>query len=442
MPFTDKQVSALRPRVHRYEVPEPGRTGLSVRISPHGTKSWAFRYRFHGKQKRILFGLYPAVSLADVRMKLADAQKQLRDGRDPGVLLADERYARRTAPTIDAVIDEYLTRHAAKTMRPTTAKEDRRILEKEVLPMWKGRLAQDITRRDVIELLHRIEDRGVYVMRNRVAGVLSRLFMYALNQGMVNGSPAMKLPRLRKVGNHKVEQARGRFLSKDEIRSLWLNLNKIRITPAMRAALKWTLVTGQRRGEVAGTPRREIDEAAALWRIPAERTKNGQEQLLPLPPLALQVLAEADAARVRPQPTRLHRKDRRPHDSTPSIWLFPSSRHSQPITPEAMTCAIVRHRVALGIGDATVHDLRRTMATWLGELETPKDLISALLNHTPKGITDLHYNKASLLGPKQKAMDTWSAWLTRVIAGEAVEGNVVVSITRARRIQPRSMIQA
>jgi len=62
MPFTDKQVNAFRPKNARYEVPEPGRTGLSVRISPHGFKSWAYRYRLQGEQKRILFGLYPDVN--------------------------------------------------------------------------------------------------------------------------------------------------------------------------------------------------------------------------------------------------------------------------------------------------------------------------------------------------------------------------------------------
>jgi integrase len=97
-----------------------------------------------------------------------------------------------------------------------------------------------------------------------------------------------------------------------------------------------------------------------------------------------------------------------------------------------MTCAIVRHRATLGIGDATVHDLRRTMATWLGELGTEKYLVSALLNHAPKGVTDQHYNMASLLGPKRKAMETWSAWLERVIAGEQVAEDVI-PISRARR---------
>jgi integrase len=432
MPFTDRQVNALRPKKKRYEIPEPGRTGLSIRVSPHGVKSWAFRYRFHGEQKRIIFGTYPALSLADVRLKLAEAQKQLREGSDPGALVAKERQAIRRARTVEEVVTEYLTRHASKTFRPATIKEDRRILEKEVLPLWRGRLAQDITRRDIIELLNAIEDRGVYVLRNRVAGVLSRLFLYALNQGMVNGSPALQLPRLRKVGQTKVEQARGRFLSKEEIRSFWTNLDKIPITPAMRAALKWCLVTGQRRGEVAGTLRSEIDEATAVWTLPATRTKNEREQLLPLPSLALQILREADHARVRPQPTRLNRKDRKPYDATPSPWLFPSSRHAQPITPAALTCAVVRHRKALGLGDATVHDLRRTMATWLGEFGTPKDLISSLLNHAPKGVTDQHYNQATLLDPKRKAMERWAAWLERVIAGKAVSEHVV-PMRRAQR---------
>lgn len=432
MPFTDKQVHALRPKQTRYALPEPGRTGLEIRVSPHGAKSWAFRYRYRGEQKRMLFGAYPTLSLVDVRIKLGEAKKHLREGRDPGELVMDARRALRATPTVADLVREYLTRHAEKTMRPSTVKEDRRILDKEILPVWRGRLAKDISRQDVMDLLNAIEDRGVYVLRNRVAGVLSRLFLFGLDQGIVAASPAVQLRRLKKVGAVKVEQPRSRFLSKDEIRSFWLGLDTIPIIPAMRAALRWALVTGQRRGEVSGTARNEIDDATQLWTLPGTRTKNQREQLLPLPALALQLLVEADRARIRPQPARLNRTDRLRYDPTPSPWLFPSSRHSRPITPAAMTCAVVRHREALGIGDATVHDLRRTMATWLSELGTPKDLVSAVLNHAPKGVTDQHYNQATLLRPKRKAMDTWSSWLSRVIDGEPVEENVV-PIACARR---------
>jgi integrase len=432
MPFTDKQVNALRPKTVRYEVSEPGRSGLSIRVTPHGVKSWRFRYRLHGAQQRIVFGTYPSMSLADAHLKLAEARKQLETGLDPGALAAATRHAQRAAPTMAALAQEYLERHAAKTMRAATIREDTRILNREILPVWRGRLVKEIGRQDVMEILNGIEDRGVYVMRNRVAGVLSRLFLFALDQGMIDASPAIKLRRLKKIGNKKIEQPRSHFLSKEEIRAFWHNLDTVPITPSLRAALRWALVTGQRRSEIAGTLRNEIDDGAALWTIPSIRTKNEQEQLLPLPSLALQVLSEADAARIRPQPTRLNRKDRQPHDGAASLWAFPSKRLGQPIKPGALTGALNRHRDALGIGEGTVHDLRRTMATWLGELGIAKDLISALLNHAPKGVTEQHYNKASLLGPKRKAMETWSAWLERVIAGEQVEENVI-PIARGRQ---------
>ena len=424
MPFTDKQVNALRPRRTRYELPEPGRTGLTMRVSPHGVKAWCFRYRYRGEQKRLVLGTYPALSVADVRVQSADAKKRLEAGQDPGVQVSAEREATSAAATVDDMIHDYL-QHAADTMKATTVKEDRRILTKEILSQWRGQLAKDITRRGIMELLNAIQARGVYVMRNRVAGVLSRVFLFALEEGLIDASPAVKLRRLKKVKTHKVEQPRTRFLTKEEIRAFWHNLDAIPISPSLRAALRWALVTGQRRSEIAGTPRTEIDDVAALWSMPDTRTKNEQEQFLPLPDLALRVLSEADAARIKPQPTRTNRKDRPSWDPTPSPWLFPSARHAKPITPGSLTCAINRHRKALGIGDATVHDLRRTMATWLGELGTPKDLVSALLNHRPKGVTDLHYNKSTLLGPKQHAMATWADWLERVIAGESVPENVI-----------------
>jgi integrase len=112
--------------------------------------------------------------------------------------------------------------------------------------------------------------------------------------------------------------------------------------------------------------------------------------------------------------------------------LFPSTHHAKPITPAALTCALVRHRKTLGIGDTTVHDLRRTMATWLGELGIAPDLIGALLNHSKKGITGQVYNQATMLDARRQAMERWSAWLERVIAGDSVEEHAI-PISRARR---------
>ncbi len=93
MRFTDKGIAALKPKSERYEVWEDGRTGLGVRMSPKGRKSWNYMYRFNGKARRMTLGTYPAVSLASARVKHASAKELLAKGTDPGALHVEKRRA-------------------------------------------------------------------------------------------------------------------------------------------------------------------------------------------------------------------------------------------------------------------------------------------------------------------------------------------------------------
>ena len=176
MPFTDKQVAALKPKPERYEKKEPGRTGLGIRVTPKGRKSWTFVYRYGGKQKRMVFGTYPRMGLADAHIALDEAKKKLEHDVDPGLELAEEREAERNSETVADLVDEYLERHARKVMKTTSAREDERQLNREVVPEWGQRRAKDITRRDIIKLLDRIEDRGspVHAQQDRRA-VITRV---------------------------------------------------------------------------------------------------------------------------------------------------------------------------------------------------------------------------------------------------------------------------
>src|SRR5690606_19732331 len=158
------------------------------------------------------------------------------------------------------------------------------------------------------------------------------------------------------------------------IHTFWHGLERADATPQTKLALRFALLTGARRAEVAGATRAEIDDAEKLWRLPGERTKNGRPNVVPLPPLALSLIAEADRHRAKPLPVRPNRKDRAPYDPTPSPWLFPSRIGKKPLEPAALTRALNRNRAVLGFdGDAppTVHDLRRTFATYHAELGTP-----------------------------------------------------------------------
>ncbi len=80
MKFTDKGIAALKAKAERYEVWEDGRTGLGVRVSPKGRKSWVYMYRFDGKARRMGFSTYPAVGLANARVKHAKAKVLLEKG--------------------------------------------------------------------------------------------------------------------------------------------------------------------------------------------------------------------------------------------------------------------------------------------------------------------------------------------------------------------------
>ena len=249
-----------------------------------------------------------------------------------------------------------------------------------------------------------------------------------MDRGIVDASPAVGIRRLD-------EQSRDRFLSREEIRAFWEGLDKADMTPQVRTALRFLLVTGQRRAEVAGALRSEIDDDEAVWHLPADRTKNRRPHLLPLPPLAKNLVEEADAARSRPLPVRPNRKDSKPYDPVPSPYLFPSTRHGKPIEPAAITRALNRNRGILGIGDATVHDLRRTFATWHSEIGTSAEVLSALLNHAPVTTTAQVYDRATNLEPRRKAMQTWCGWLGRVVAGKDVAENVV-SLNARRKAAP------
>ncbi len=430
MSFTDRQIAAFKTKSQRYEKMEPARTGLGMRVTPRGIKTWTYRYRFAGEQKRMVFGNYPLMRLSAAHKALADARDKLARGIDPGVEIAQERAAERNAETVAEMADEYIRRHCEPNLKPSTTAENRRLLDRNVLPKLGKLKARDITRRDLILLLDGIMDRGTPVSRNRVAGVLSGMFNMAMDRGIVNASPASGIRREKEGGG------RERFLTAEEIHSLWNRLDDADMFPQLRLAIRFALVSGQRRSEVAGASRAEIDDAEALWTLPGERAKNGKENLIPLPPLVMALVEEAGKYRVRPVPARLNRKDRPAYDAEPSPFLFPSRVVGESIKPAALTRALNRNREKLGIGDATVHDLRRSFATAHGELGTPPDVIAGLLNHTVPGVT-ARYNRAVNLARRREAMTRWCAWLALVIDGnfkeaeKMREGAEVISLEHA-----------
>jgi integrase len=426
MRFTDKCVAALKPKGHRYEVWEDGRTGFGVRIAPSGRKSWLFMYRFGGKARRMTLGQYPRIGLASARVAFAEAKRRQDHGQDPGALALAEKRSEREASTGRELVSEYLER-SAKDLKSYAA--IKRILEADVVSVWGSRKANSIKRRDVILLLDSIVDRGAPVMANRTLGWIRRMFNFAISRDIMEANPCfgIEIPSR--------ESKRERVLTDGEIVNLWHGLTRARANDDIRIAAKLILVTAQRPGEVSGAAKSELDlDGQRVWLIPAERSKNGRPHVVPLSPLAVELFRKALA-----------------QCAGRGENLFCNISGSNVLSSEALGHTFLRNSKVLGIqrppwpddgsfadpSEAMAlrrerrrqsfapHDLRRTAATRMTELGFTRFVVDRLLNHTESGVGSV-YDRYEYLREKREALEAWAARLEEIVTGrKADEGKVV-----------------
>lgn len=414
MRFTDRSIAALKAKADRYEVWEPNRTGLGVRVSPAGRRTFIYMYRFQGRPRRMTLGTYPAMGLGTARVKHAQAKAALEKGADPGAAHVEQRRAARQAETVKDLADEYLVKWAKPRKR--SAAEDERILNKDVLPEWGKRKAKDIARRDVILLLDKIVERGSPIQANRTLAVVRKMFNFAISRDILDATPVAMVKAPAK------ENQRERTLSSDEIKALWAGLDRADMSPAVRLALRLELATAQRKGEVVGARRAELDMAENVWTIPAERSKNGKAHRVPLSPFAVDIINQAIALADTQAEARAGRLGL--SEIAEPEWLFPSPRDGRPITPESVNHALRNARSTIGIEDVTPHDLRRSAASAMASLGINRLVISKVLNHVETGVTAV-YDRHGYDQEKRHALDTWAAHLEAIVSGKPKPGNVV-----------------
>ena len=192
--LTTKTVEAIKPDPNqRREIPDQALSGLYLVVQPSGAKSWALRYRYAGKPKKLTLGRWPVMGLADARAAASNAIETVDHGDDPGAAKKATKAARLEAQLserdkIKTLVEQFGARHLSTLKSGETVKRE---LNRHVVAIWGERNIQEITKRDVIDLLDVIADSGRVVTANRVRAYLGKFLNWAVERDILSVSPAM-----------------------------------------------------------------------------------------------------------------------------------------------------------------------------------------------------------------------------------------------------------
>jgi integrase len=393
--FTDLTIKSLKPGSIRKEIPDPGCAGLYVIIQPSGHKSFAARFRFHGKSRKLSLG---TLSLAAARKAAAAALHEAKEGRDPAAAKQAAKVERRTieATTFRSVAERYMSLKAGMrrdgdgkvtfTGNIRTAARRLRDLERAILPTLGHRPVIEIRRSEITALLDKIEMESGPVAADRALALIRSLLNWYATRADNFVPPIVK----GMARTSTQQQARSRILTDNEIRAIW---NSKESGP-FAALVKFLLLTGARRAEAACMTWNEIE--SDNWNLPGSRNKTRVDLTRPLSAAALAVI-----------------------DSQRRDCPFIFSKGRKAIS--TFSRDKVAFDAAVGISAYRLHDLRRTARSLLSRAGINADIGERCLGHVIGGVRGT-YDRHEYYNEKKHAYDALAALIEQI--ANPPKGNV------------------
>jgi integrase len=331
--------------------------GFALRVTANDVRSFVLQYRprsgpHKGRWTRWTVGRLASspkvangldlLTLGQAREIARHARVAIRDQRaDPA--RDGKRVEGDDGPeTYAKAVEKYIETYQIKKKGNRTAGEVKRLLLREGAG-WLDSPVNEITRSDIHNLLDRLMADGKHYLANRAFAALRTFFKWCVSRDKIEHSPCEGVER-----PFDGERPRERHYDDDEIRAIWKAADALE--GPRGAFLKVMLLTGKRRGEVAGLTWDELDLDNGIWTLPASRTKGKRAHKMPLPGLAVRILK----AQPRIEGNSL---------------VFPGQRHGKPISGWSVFNRAVEK--ASGVSDFTFHACRHTLKTRLGELGVP-----------------------------------------------------------------------
>lgn len=391
---TVAQIDALErgPRVYRRPVDG---SGLCIEVHPNGTKSWRYRYVIDGVQKMIGLGVYGhgngRVSLKEAR-RMHDAESELvRQGIDPSAKRkqdsADRRKVHKTH--FQDIAAAWVATQGA--WAHGTREKYVAILENHAYP-WLGKIpVSNITRKQLVSTLDRLNKLGKLEAGRKLAQLYRRIFHYAQAKlELIEHTPATDLAEAIHTYQSRHHAA---ITDPQAAGALMRAIDGFAGTLTVKCALRLSALTFLRPGELRRAEWSEIDLDAAMWRLPANKMKGGKTaHVVPLSTQAVAVLREL-----------------MPVTGT-GRYVFPSARSMQrPMSENAVNGAL--RRLGYAKDEMTAHGFRGMASTLLHEQGWRAEVIERQLAHEERNQVKAAYNHAAYMADRVQMMQQWADFL-------------------------------
>jgi integrase len=358
--------------------------GFGIRLRTGGKRVWIAQYRMGQKQRRVTIGSVEALDPDQARRAAKSILAKAHLGNDPQAAKVEAKA--RAHHTLGAMVGPYLD-FAVRRLKPRSFVETSRYLRTSWKPLHSLAI-EKINRRTVALQLAELALTNGPIAANRARIALSSFYTWALREGLADTNPV--------VGTNRPteERSRDRVLADDELARIWAACREDDYGRIVRLLI----LTGQRREEVGGMAWNELDLAQQRWNVPRDRTKNGQPHEVPLSEAAVTILESV--------PRRAGRQ-----------LVFGEAGGSFQGWSKAKA-GLDRRIVQTGeqVMSWRLHDIRRTVATRMAELEVLPHVIEAVLNHISghrAGVAGI-YNRALYSAEKRKALETWSVHINSI----------------------------
>lgn len=466
------------PKGRAYDLIDAGCPGLLMRVGPRGVR-YAFKFETGHKTHRLTLGSTETLRLSDARAIATEARRRLVDRLGP----VDERWLEsrlrqmkklpekeanpvpRDPAAIAAFEDEMLRpgewtweearaaflAEVARTRRPATHTDYRKLLGSPELAAFAGRRVRRITIEDLATVVHAMHASGRERHAEHLASVLRPMWNYISlhahkkKSGVETGVPGLRAPERtpgdRPRANGKIPG--GHVASPSEIGRILAVARSGAVERTVATALQLLVLTGQRRRPIAEALVADfvpwIEEPGwGVWAMrPAHRktaAKRGDKHkhCVPLPP-ALWELVQAQIARAA---------------KADSEFLFPQVRPKRAgdAGDGHLSDAALNHRILdMGV-TASPHDLRRGLTTVCQSVfRIPRDTVKMIVDHNEgirsDDVLERHYTDDDRLDLKQPVMQRWCVWSDEqaAIAAAALPSAIELGAELARRRREREL---